>query len=264
MNHQSSSTTVEGAYETSVENPSLWEESLERKKEDVSRLLVLLERKRQRGKVSSVHVVTLDEAIKLKDKSLFHSAVQEIATKFATKNVSKVFKQYLYPHLDHFRQFSKGVASAVQCDPTGVGSLVFGLLFIVIQCGCIFSESIETTLKQLDILQQQLPSFQEDQSMFPTNDLLKSTLQDIFCIYIDFCVTIVRNMIKKSLGMCPMLCLTIFRPSTYASLFLWVLCIRDRRNCHSVLLSPFSGNLLTVFHQWSSSGTSSPPPFSRS
>ncbi len=114
-------------------NVSPWEETLERKKDDLSRILVLLERKRQRGKISSIPVASLDDAVQLKDVTLFQAAVQRIATQFTSKNVSRFVAEYLYPKLDYVRQFSNGVASAVQFDPTGTGSLVFGLLFVVIQ-----------------------------------------------------------------------------------------------------------------------------------
>ena len=133
MNNSSPQVAIQEPNKQLNGSTALWEQSLETKKQDLSNLLALLERRRKRKKVSMTPVIGIDEAVKLKDIESFQNAVQQCATQFKSRQLPRFMNEYLYPKLDRLRQFSQGLASAVQADPTRTGSLVFGLLFIVVQ-----------------------------------------------------------------------------------------------------------------------------------
>jgi len=87
-------------------------------------------------------VVCLHEAIELSDMDVFQGAIRRLATQFASRDLARLFSKYVYPTLDHVRFFKDALSCVMQADPTGAGSLVWGVLFIVIQVGPCKSQEI--------------------------------------------------------------------------------------------------------------------------
>ena len=77
----------------------------------------------------------------------------------------------------------------------------------------MFAESFEGIFKRLQTLESQLPSLQIDQSMYPSNQRMKSILQNVLCYYVDYCIEIVRHMTRKSI--CTCLYTTVFSTTFY-------------------------------------------------
>ena len=115
------------------QSQQIWEQSLCRKKDDIDALLKSLERKRKKNNVSSIPVITLDEAIQYSDRDAFQGAVERVANQFASRNIANLLVKYVYPGLEHLGTFKHAVAAATQAAPGGAGSLVWGLFFVVIQ-----------------------------------------------------------------------------------------------------------------------------------
>ncbi|KAI9888223.1 MAG: hypothetical protein M1814_000954 [Vezdaea aestivalis] len=179
----------------------LWTHILVRKQDELRMLLALLERKAQRkskhADFSTMHIASLEEAIHFNDLESFQHAILMLAENFSKRKVSVLISKYLFPSLDHIRSFSVGISAATQYDKTA--SLVWGMLYIVIQCGCMFAESIDEILLQLAELQDLLPYFQKDLTLYPTSKALQYCLRSIFEDYINFCLEIIRHFCKHPL-----------------------------------------------------------------
>ena len=113
----------------------LWELSIKRKRLDLEKLLKDLERKRRRrSATASVDpILSLQRAIEYSDSDKFKDAVDRIARNYSEKKVPQLVEKYVYPHLDHLKSFKHAIATATQAEPTGTASLVWGLLFVMIQ-----------------------------------------------------------------------------------------------------------------------------------
>ncbi|KIW79481.1 hypothetical protein Z517_06093 [Fonsecaea pedrosoi CBS 271.37] len=168
----------------------------------VTALLVLLGRKRKKkpNNVSQIPIITLDEAVQNRDLQSFQTAGEALAQQFSQKKVPALVSKYLYPSLDHVRSFHSGISSATQYEPTA--ALVWGVLLVVIQCGCIFAESIEEIISQLGALQSLLPFLERDLGLYPNIKSVELSLRAIFEDYIDFCLVIVRHLAGKPVCTC--------------------------------------------------------------
>ena len=108
-----------------------WERVLERRQDDLAGLLRILARKSKRGNKISIPLITLEEAIRLKEFDNFKAALDRLCTEFAAKDTSKILIKYLYPHLDHIRSFKNAISSATNGEVAA--SLTWGILLIVVQ-----------------------------------------------------------------------------------------------------------------------------------
>ena len=111
-----------------------WERVLERRHNDLAGLLRILARKSKRNNDFSIPLITLEEAIRLKEFDNFKAALDRLCTEFAAKGTSKVLTKYLYPHLDHVRSFKNAISSATNGEVAA--SLTWGILLIVVQVRC--------------------------------------------------------------------------------------------------------------------------------
>lgn len=111
-----------------------WEKALEKKQDDLTVLLKILARKCKKPNVSSLPLVTLEEAIRLKDFDSFEASLNRLCTHYTAKGALKTFSKYLYPHLEHLRSFNDAISSATSGE--AAASLTWGLLLIVIQVSC--------------------------------------------------------------------------------------------------------------------------------
>ena len=55
-------------------------------------------------------------------------------------------------------------------------------------------------MQQLEELQKLLPDFEKDMELYPTSMTLMFLLQDIYTDYVDYCIIIVRNLMRPPLG----------------------------------------------------------------
>ena len=108
-----------------------WERVLERRQDDLADLLRILARKSKRSNGISIPLVTLEEAIHLKEFDNFKAALDRLCTDFAAKGTLKVLTKYLYPHLDHVRSLKDAISSATNGEVAA--SLTWGILLIVVQ-----------------------------------------------------------------------------------------------------------------------------------
>ena len=111
-----------------------WERVLERRQNDLAGLLRILARKSKRNTDFSVPLITLEEAIRLKEFENFKAALDRLCTVFAAKGTSRILTKYLYPHLDHVRSFKNAISSATNGEVAA--SLTWGILLIVVQVSC--------------------------------------------------------------------------------------------------------------------------------
>ena len=115
-----------------------WERVLERRQDDLAGLLRVLARKCKRNNDFAIPLMTLEEAIRLKEFDNFKAALDRLRTIFAAKGTSKIVTKYLYPHLDHVRSFKNAISSATNGEVAA--SLTWGVLLIVVQVSCsVFS-----------------------------------------------------------------------------------------------------------------------------
>lgn len=112
----------------------VWEKALEKKQDDLTVLLRSLARKYKKTNSSSLPLITLEEAIRLKDFDSFEASLNRLCTHYTTRGALKTFSKYLYPHLEHLRSFSDAISSATSGE--AAASLTWGLLLIVIQVSC--------------------------------------------------------------------------------------------------------------------------------
>ena len=111
-----------------------WEIALEKKQDDLAVVLRTLARRYKKVDPSSLPLVTLEEAIRLKDFDSFKASLDRLCTHYAAKGTSKTFIKYLYPHFDHLRSFNDAIACATSGE--AAASLTWGVLLIVIQVSC--------------------------------------------------------------------------------------------------------------------------------
>ncbi|KAI9732879.1 MAG: hypothetical protein M1834_003819 [Cirrosporium novae-zelandiae] len=144
-----------------MESSRIWVATLDRTKEDLATLLKLPERKRKRkyGDASSIHVVTLEEAICHSDFNSFQYAMQTLAEQFAKRKVST----------------------------------------FISNAAAYFPNQLKKSSHSAAALQSLLPYFQKDLSMYPRSTALQYSLQSIFEDYIDFCLEIIRHFAKHPL-----------------------------------------------------------------
>ena len=108
-----------------------WERVLEKRQGDLATLLNILARKSKRNNALSIPLITLEEAIRLKEFDNFKASLDRLCTEFAARGTSKILIKYLYPHLDHVRSFNNAISSATNGDVAA--SLTWGILLIVVQ-----------------------------------------------------------------------------------------------------------------------------------
>ena len=111
-----------------------WERVLERRQDDLAGLLRILARKSMRNNDFAIPLITLEEAIRLKEFDNFKASLDRLCAEFAAKGTSKILTKYLYPHLDHVRSFRNAISSATNGEVAA--SLTWGILLIVIQVRC--------------------------------------------------------------------------------------------------------------------------------
>lgn len=235
----SASASVPGPLGPKVVDQSrrLWELTIKRKRLDLETLLKDLEQKRKRQKrhgnsTSSAAdpILSLQKAVEYSDSDKFKDAVDRIARGYSEKKAPQMVEKYIYPHLDHLKSFKHAIATATQAEPTGTASLVWGLLYVVIQvslrvhfhraapspvvefparpasmltlliwsqCTCVFAESVELIMEQIQSFHDLLSSISKDVDMYPNSTDLGEKLGKILELYFDFCIAVVRHFSRN-------------------------------------------------------------------
>ncbi|KAL8897325.1 MAG: hypothetical protein Q9207_007268 [Kuettlingeria erythrocarpa] len=175
---------------------SPWKDARARKQ---SALATALNREalRKRTKNQSGLGILLDVEIVTRMESFeaFEAHLNSTCQQFTQCGISKLVGDKLYPYFDHIKSFTNAISACTQAQ--GYASLCWGTLLIVIQCGCMVTELLQTTVEQLSELYQAMPMFVEDLELYPKDERLRRAMCDIFEDFLDYYIQIIRYLRKN-------------------------------------------------------------------
>ncbi|KAJ3493113.1 hypothetical protein NLG97_g4946 [Lecanicillium saksenae] len=97
------------------------------------------------------------------------------------------------------QEFQNGISVALQATPGAIGCLPWGIMLLVIQFSCLYTQSAQALQNAMRILSETneiLPSLEGDVHLYHWSVELRKRLVSIFESYLELCITIIKFSTK--------------------------------------------------------------------
>ncbi|KAI6765685.1 hypothetical protein HG530_006755 [Fusarium avenaceum] len=199
---------------------TVWDKFFDRKKAEFADAVCEVELNRLSTKASKMKgrmlgrppedkTITIYEALdRVKDIDSFEKEVLvfvQLFSKKKKKDPNWVGRQMsrLRRGAERINEFQNGISSAVQFDPTGIASLSWGLILIVIQFSCVYADSADKFVCVLDAMSNAQKTFkylEEDVKTLSSTKDLELKLLQIFDMYFNLCIAAIEYSTKLDHG----------------------------------------------------------------